>query len=135
LKRFFAQSQITVLALNDLTDSGQGLQLHSIVHGVLSLEQRRREYGVVRRRLAVAKLRGVNYKSGYHDYVIQTGGIAVFPSLVAADHQSDFPANVASSGLVALDKLLAGRLRCHAGGQQVARAGVDIVRRAQRRFP
>lgn len=111
LKRFFAQSQITVLALDDLTDSGQGLQLHSIVHGVLSLEQRRREYGTVRRRLSVAKLRGVNYRSGYHDYVIQTGGIAVFPSLVAAEHQSAFPPEVAPSGIAALDKLLAGGLR------------------------
>lgn len=111
LKRFFAQSQITVLALDDLTDSGQGLQLHSIVHGVVSLEQRRREYGVVRRRLSIAKLRGVNYRSGYHDYVIQTGGIVVFPSLVAADHWSSFSPDVASSGIAALDKLLAGGLR------------------------
>jgi circadian clock protein KaiC len=50
LKGFFAQRQCTVLALDDLTDSAQGLQLHSVVHGVLSLEQRRMEYGVVRPR-------------------------------------------------------------------------------------
>ena len=111
LKRFFAERHCTVLALDDLTDSAQGLQLHSIVHGVLSLEPRRMEYGVVRRRLSVAKLRGVDFRSGYHDYVIRTGGIAVFPSLIAAEHQAAFPPETLSSEIAALDELLGGGLR------------------------
>ena len=111
LKRFFAEQRCTVLVLDDLTDSGQGLQLHSIVHGVLSLEPRRMEYGVVRRRLSVAKLRGVNFHSGYHDFVIRTGGITVFPSLIAAEHQSAFPPETLSSGIGAVDALLGGGLR------------------------
>lgn len=111
LKRFFAERQCTVMALDDLTDSTQGLQLHSIVHGVLSLEQRRMEYGVVRRRLSVAKLRGVDFRSGYHDYVIRTGGIVVFESLVAAEHHAAFSPEALSSDISALDALLGGGLR------------------------
>ncbi|WP_342644144.1 ATPase domain-containing protein [Rhodoligotrophos ferricapiens] len=111
LKAFFARSQITVLALDDLTDTAQGLQLHSIVHGVVSLEQRRMEYGVVRRRLAVLKLRGVNFRSGYHDYVIRTGGVTVFPSLVAAEHESSFDTVPVSSEISEMDELLGAGLR------------------------
>jgi circadian clock protein KaiC len=111
LKGYFARSQITVMALDDLTDTAQGLQLHSIVHGVLSLEQRRMEYGAVRRRLSVIKLRGVNYRSGYHDYVIRTGGIAVYPSLVAAEHETKYAADLLSSDIPSLDELLGGGLR------------------------
>ena len=111
LRQFFAQSRSTVLALDDLTDVKAGLHLHSIVHGVINLEQRRLEYGTLRRRLSVIKLRGVNYRSGYHDYIIRTGGIAVFPSLIAADHDTEFPLETLSSCIRELDALLGGGLR------------------------
>jgi len=69
------------------------------------------EYGVVRRRLSVSKLRGVEFRSGYHDYVIRTGGLAVFESLIAAHHNRAFPAAAVSSELGELDDLLGGGLR------------------------
>ncbi|HEY0522378.1 MAG TPA: ATPase domain-containing protein [Stellaceae bacterium] len=111
LKQFFARRETTVLALDDLTDPQRGLQLHSVVHGVLTLEQRRMEYGVVRRRLSVSKLRGVDFRSGYHDYVIRTGGLTVFESLVAAHHGREFPTEAVSSELAEVDDLLGGGLR------------------------
>jgi circadian clock protein KaiC len=111
LKQYFAQRDTTVFALDDLTDPMRGLHLHSVVHGVLSLEQRRMEYGVVRRRLSISKLRGVDFHSGYHDYVIRTGGVEVFQSLVAAYHQKPFPPDTVSSELLELDALLGGGLR------------------------
>jgi circadian clock protein KaiC len=111
LKQFFTKRDTTVLALDDLTDAQRGLQLHSIVHGVLTLEQRRMEYGVVRRRLSVVKLRGVDFRSGYHDYVIRTGGLGVFESLVAAHHARVYAANVVSSEMSEIDDLLGGGLR------------------------
>jgi len=111
LKRFFSRSDCTVLALDDLTDAAPGLHLHSVVHGVLSLEPRRMEYGAVRRRLSIVKLRGVNFRSGYHDYVIRTGGIEIYPSLVASEHQGNFAPEAQSSGVAALDALLGGGLR------------------------
>lgn len=111
LKRYFSERDCTVLAIDDLTEIASGLQLHSVAHGVLSLEQRRMEYGVVRRRLSVIKLRGVNFRSGFHDYVIETGGIKVYPSLVASEYASEFPSDSISSDVEALDQLLGGGLR------------------------
>ena len=69
------------------------------------------EYGAVRRRLSVLKLRGANFRSGYHDYVIRSGGLHVYPSLVAAHHQSDFPPDFLTSGVAAVDALMGGGLR------------------------
>jgi circadian clock protein KaiC len=111
LKRYFQEWDCTVLALDDLTDAAPGLQLHSIVHGVVSLEQRRMEYGVVRRRLSIAKLRGVDFRSGYHDYVIRRGGLTVYPSLIASHHKASFAQEPLSSGVEKLDLLLGGGLR------------------------
>ena len=110
LKQFFAARQSTVVALDDLTDRAHSLQLHSVVHGVISLEQRPMEYGVSRRRLSVVKLRGVEFQSGYHDYVIRRGGVFVFQSLAAAEHQASAVGGTISSELRELDALLGGGL-------------------------
>lgn len=111
LKRFFSARECTVLALDDLTETTPGLQLHSVVHGVLNLEQRRMEYGVVRRRLSITKLRGIDFRSGYHDYVIRPGGMIVYPSLIASEKQKEFAPTALSSDVPALDALLGGGLR------------------------
>jgi circadian clock protein KaiC len=111
LKRYFAGQNCVVLALDDLTESVPGLHLHSVVHGVIGLEQRRMEYGVVRRRLMVVKLRGVDFRSGYHDYVIRTGGLIVYPALIASDYGLEFPPTALSSGVAAVDDMLGGGLR------------------------
>jgi circadian clock protein KaiC len=88
----------------------QGLHLHSVVHGILNLEQRRMFYGVVRHRLSVLKLRGTDFRSGYHDYVIRTGGIEAWPSLLAGEHETEFNTESLSSGISSLDELLGGGL-------------------------
>jgi circadian clock protein KaiC len=111
LRQFFDKSKCTVLALDDLTEAAPGLHLHSMVHGIVNLEQRLMEYGTSRRRLSVLKLRGVKYQSGFHDYVIRTGGIVVFPSLIAADHEGVRLRDSMSSGIAPLDALLGGGLR------------------------
>jgi circadian clock protein KaiC len=87
LKRFLQQRDITVLLLDDLTENDKG-DLHSFVHGVLSLGLFERDYGAARRRMRIAKMRGVNFQSGWHDYAIVTGEILVFPSLIAEEHES-----------------------------------------------
>ena len=76
----------TVVLLDDMTATDHDLQMQSIAHGVIRLEQLNPEYGSERRRLRVVKYRGVQFRGGYHDYVIQQGGIRVFPRLVAAEH-------------------------------------------------
>lgn len=112
LKHFFATQGATVLMLDDLSGGqGQGdLQLHSIAHGVLALDQSMVDYGPVRRHLRIVKMRGVRYRGGEHDLALDTGGLSVFPRLIAAEHRSDFESSFVSTGTPALDALLGGGL-------------------------
>lgn len=110
LKQYFIGRQCTVLLLDDKTSTSNDLQLQSIVHGVVSLEHLAVEYGAERRRLRVIKLRGSRFSGGYHDFTIETGGVVVFPRLVAADHRQDFEKGNATSDVPELDSLLGGGL-------------------------
>jgi circadian clock protein KaiC len=74
LKQYFASRNMTVLLLDDRTDSANDLQLHSVPHGVVMLERQAPIYGAARRRLEVVKLRGVGFRGGYHDFNIEKGG-------------------------------------------------------------
>jgi circadian clock protein KaiC len=108
LKQFFTGRGCTVLLLDDRTSEGHDLQLHSISHGVISLEQSAPTYGGARRRLRVIKMRGRDYLSGYHDFRIARGGLQVFPRLVAAEHLSAFDPELFPTGIQGLDDLLGG---------------------------
>jgi circadian clock protein KaiC len=111
LKQFFAGRQCTVLLLDDRSAaSPTDLHLQSVAHGVVSLQQLAPEFGAERRRVRVVKLRGRSYRGGYHDFLIERGGLRVFPRLVAAEHRSEFERENASSGLPNLDALLGGGL-------------------------
>lgn len=113
LKRHFAQTQSTVMLLDDKMDRGLiGTDPHvlSLSHGVIEMEQLSPDYGKSRRRLRVLKLRGVKFREGYHDYVIDTGGLRVFPRLVAAEHRTKIEREPVSSGIKELDDLLGGGL-------------------------
>jgi circadian clock protein KaiC len=108
LKQFFLGRKCTVLLLDDHTSEGSDIQLQSIAHGVLSLEQLAPVYGAERRRLRVTKFRGTSYRGGYHDFSIQPGGLHAFPRLVAAEHSEPFQKGQIKSGVIALDALLGG---------------------------
>jgi circadian clock protein KaiC len=108
LKTFFTSRDCTVLLLDDRTISVQDGQLESIAHGVLVLERVSRQFGGTRRRLHVAKMRGTVYREGYHDYTITTGGVEVYPRLVASEHRTDVEKDPMSSGLPHLDALWGG---------------------------
>lgn len=110
LKQYFSTRECTVLMLDDRTADPNDLQLHSVVHGVITLEQTAQDYGVARRRLRVVKMRGVKYRSGYHDFVIETGGVSVFPRLVAAEHHRAFTGDRVSTGAPEFDAMLGGGL-------------------------
>jgi circadian clock protein KaiC len=110
LKQFFVGRDCTVLLLDDRTSADGDLQLRSLAHGVVTLEQLAPEYGAERRRMRVVKLRGVKFQGGFHDFVISTGGLDVFPRLVAADSRSANEHGTASTGLAALDHLLGAGL-------------------------
>lgn len=108
-KTFFAALQCTVLMIDDGSGESDG-QIESIAHGVLELEHLRPEYGAERRRMSVLKMRGARFRGGYHDYLIRTGGLDVFPRLVAAEHHLEFPREHVASGISHLDELLGGGL-------------------------
>jgi circadian clock protein KaiC len=110
LKQFFSGRRCTVLMLDDRSSEDSDLQVRSIAHGVLTLEQLSPEYGAERRRLRVVKLRGKAYKGGYHDFTIVRGGLEVFPRLVAADHHKAFTREQVHSGVGPLDEMLGGGL-------------------------
>ncbi len=110
LKDFMADQECTVLLLDDRSSRDPDLQLHSIVHGVISMDKVPREYGKTRRQIEIVKLRGSAYREGFHDYAIITGGVVVFPRLIAADSRSELPPEVVSSGIPELDSLTGGGL-------------------------
>ncbi|TWF47839.1 ATPase domain-containing protein [Neorhizobium alkalisoli] len=108
LKHFFSRSDATVLLLDDMTSENFDKTVHSVVHGVIHLEQLAPDYGSERRRLRVIKYRGQSFRGGYHDFIIRTGGVAVFPRLRAIEHKTGFERTSLSSGLPEFDGLLGG---------------------------
>lgn len=123
LKQFFAGRHSTVLLLDDMTSAERDLQLQSIVHGVVRLEQLYPEYGSERRRLMVLKYRGSNFRGGYHDYKLVRGGLEVYPRLVAAEHNRAGLADRLASGVEELDELLGGGIDCSTSTLIVGAAG------------
>jgi circadian clock protein KaiC len=109
LKRHLSGDNTTVLMLDDRTSNDSNdLQLQSIAHGVIVLQGLGRDYGIKRRRIEIHKLRGSPFREGFHDYIIRTGGLDIFPRLIAAEHKPGFRRHPVPSGLQELDDLLRG---------------------------
>jgi len=106
LKQFFAGRRSTALLLDDLTSRSHELQVHSITHGVIVLERFVREYGAARRRIQITKMRGADFRGGWNDVLITTGGLLVFPRLAVEETDDAVAGEVVSSGVPALDALL-----------------------------
>jgi circadian clock protein KaiC len=110
LKQFFGGHDCTVMLLDDRTGGAEDDHLQSIAHGVVVLENLVNQYGAERRRLRVSKMRGVEFRGGYHDFAIRHGGLDVFPRLIAAEHVAHFTEQDLPTGNVQLDHLLGGGL-------------------------
>jgi len=108
LKHYFARSGATVLMLDDLSSEANDRTMHSVAHGVIRLEELSPEYGAERRRLRVLKYRGQRYRGGFHDFVIDTGGVRVFPRLVSSEHRTDFVREILTTRSPELNALLGG---------------------------
>ena len=109
LREFFSRRDATVLLMQEMTRGTPGdLQAEALVHGYLTLHQDAPEYGGQRRRVRIHKMRGMPFRDGFHDFAIHTGGLEVYPRLVAAEHQHDEEEETVSSGLAPLDALLGG---------------------------
>jgi circadian clock protein KaiC len=112
LKQFFSGRACTVLLLDDKTAPERDLQLHSLAHGVIALEHVALEYGSERRRLQVTKIRGQRFRGGFHDFRINTGGLAVYPRILQEEPRVDVTSQTVTSGSATLDALLGGGLTC-----------------------
>src|SRR6202030_1843145 len=99
IKHYFAKFNTTVMLLDDLTAEIADKTVHSVAHGVVRLEELAPAYGAERRRVRVVKYRGVKFRGGYHDVTITTGGLNVFPRLVASEYRSNVSRNKMSSGI------------------------------------
>jgi circadian clock protein KaiC len=110
LKGYFFDRKITVLMLDDRTFQMGEIQPESLVGGNVVLERYLPGYGSSRRRLFATKVRGSDFREGYHEYEIAQGGMVVHPRLVAAEHHNRFSERVLGSGIPNLDTMLAGGL-------------------------
>ena len=108
LKSYCMKNVITVLMLIDLRTSNRQLGLQTLAHGVIHLDQITNQFGGLRRRFKVIKLRGSDFLGGVHDFIIQKGGIKLFPRSYYTHHQPEFEHENISSGLEDLDHMLEG---------------------------
>ena len=110
LKQYLSGKGCTTLFLDDRTAVSGDLQVRSVAHGVIALELINQDYGSERRRVRIVKYRGIAFRGGSHDYKIVTGGLRVFPRLIAAHTRVNAPREQLSSGIAGLDKLTGGGL-------------------------
>lgn len=110
LKQHFSNQGCTILFVDDRPGQNGDMDLQTIANSVISLEAYTAEYGTLRRRVQVRKVRGCAFREGFHDYVIRKGGLKVFPRLVASEHFTEFAPGLVSSGLESVDSLLGGGL-------------------------
>lgn len=109
LKSRLMRHRSTALLLDDDATHANGVLL-TLAHGVLQLRMDPTDYGRPRRRLSVSKLRGSDFREGYHDFQVVRGGLVVYPRLVAAEHTHRLAPASLSTGIVELDQMLGGGL-------------------------
>jgi circadian clock protein KaiC len=124
IKHFFSRLGATVLMLDDLTAESLDRTVHSIAHGVIHLDLLTPDFGADRRRLRVLKYRGRKYVGGYHDFTIESGGLAVFPRLVASASRAQIARHEIGTSLPAFDALLGGGLESGSSTLILGPAGI-----------
>lgn len=105
-------SKLNVVALLLDTQSGEspsGEEVEGIAHGVIRFDKSLEDYGAVRRRIEVSKMRGVPIADGYHDMAIREGqGVVVFPRIVPGAAAEMKQPELIKSGVGTLDDLFGG---------------------------
>ena len=106
LRREFQSGDSTVLITNNASETDGHLE--TACHGVIRLEQVVNEYGPIRRRLLVSKLRGRSYQTGWHDFRITRDGLCAFPTLRVGTQRPMDQKELLTSGNTELDLLFGG---------------------------
>ena len=110
LKQALTGKDMTVVMVDDPRSEVPDLAIASIASGIITLDRDATEYGAFRRRLQVLKMRGRQVREGFHDFRIRSGGLEVYPRLVASEHVTSYARESIKSGLTGLDSLLGGGL-------------------------
>lgn len=109
-KAFLAKRNVVALLLD--TQNGEamnGEEVEGIAHGVIRFDKHLEDFGPVRRRIEVSKMRGVPIADGYHDMAIREGqGVVVFPRIVPGEERSVTKPDLIKSGVEALDEMFGG---------------------------
>lgn len=109
-KAFLAKRNVVALLLD--TQNGEamnGEEVEGIAHGVIRFDKTLEDYGAVRRRIEVSKMRGVPIADGYHDMAIREGqGVVVFPRIVPGDAFETGEPELIKSGVETLDSMFGG---------------------------
>ena len=124
LKEFFRDRQITALVLDDRATSTRESEVQGLAEGVIRLSVSLPMYGNTRRSLEVVKMRGVGFRGGSHDFMIDRGGLTVFPRLSAGQHLVSREQGVVSSGVAGIDALTGGGLERGSATMIMGPAGV-----------
>jgi circadian clock protein KaiC len=124
LKHYFEEHKITVLLLDDRSNALGQIQPESLVGGNIVMEKYLPGYGGARRRINVTKVRGSDFRDGYHDYEISQVGVVVHPRLIAAEHHGMFVPQMYKSGVANLDVMTQGGLQAGTTTLLLGPAGV-----------
>ncbi len=109
LKAFLGQRRIVGLLLDTITNGSANSDIEALAHGVIRFCKDIEDYGSIRRRIEVSKMRGVPVADGYHDMAIREGeGIVVYPRIVPRTQAEDQKPQLIKSGVGALDEMFGG---------------------------
>ena len=125
LRSTLTEMHCTVLLLNNgPADHDWSACLEMFAHGIIELEYSNRLYGAMRRCISIIKLRGAHHISGKHDASLTTGGLTVYPRLIAEKRNRDEDDRVLmSSGSAELDRLCGGGLEVGSSAMIIGSAG------------
>jgi len=109
-KAFLAKRNVVAMLLDTQNgDTMNGEEVEGIAHGVIRFDKQLDDYGPVRRRIEVSKMRGVPVADGFHDMAIREGqGVVVFPRIVPGAEQSAGKPDLIKSGVETLDDMFGG---------------------------
>jgi circadian clock protein KaiC len=109
-KSFLAKKNVVALLLDTQTAGDRsGEEVEGLAHGVIRFDKSLEEYGGVRRRIEVSKMRGVPVADGYHDMAIREGeGVVVFPRIVASTALENAKPQLIKSRVAELDDMFGG---------------------------
>lgn len=103
LLAYLTSNHATVLLTSEASPQAPDDEVQFLVDGVVELEVSAND-----RHLRVKKWRGSEHSTGWHSYQITRTGLQVFPRLDPQRDPREFPLELISSGIPALDELLQG---------------------------